>query len=354
MTPRFHRLRIKDILRETEDTVSVSFEVPTELKEDYLFEAGQHLTFKMNSNGEEIRRSYSICKAPHEKELRVAIKKVQEGLFSTFANEKLVVGEELEVMTPMGKFTVEFNKKNQKSYLFFASGSGITPVISLIKTILAEEPLSNVSLVYGNKGVAHIIFRDELEGLKNQFMNRFNLIHILSRENLGITVQKGRISGDKCTELFNTYLKNQAIDEVFICGPEEMIHAVKDFMLAKGVDKKSIHFELFNTSEIKKVNSTKEDPKVEANVQIILDGDTFEIVVDSHGDSILDAAYKSGADVPFACKGGVCCTCKAKIIEGSVKMDVNYGLEEDEVAAGYILTCQSHPTSEKLTVSFDD
>lgn len=354
MTPRFHRLRVKDIVRETDDTVSVAFEVPTELLEDYLFEAGQHLTFKTDSNGEEIRRSYSICKAPYEKELRVAIKKVQDGLFSSFANEKLAIGDELEVMTPMGNFTVEFNKKNQKSYLFFASGSGITPVISLIKTILVKEPWSDVSLVYGNKGIAHIIFRDELEGLKNQFMNRFNLIHILSRENLGITVQKGRINGEKCTELFSTYLKNQAVDEVFICGPEEMIHSVKDFMLAKGVGTKSIHFELFNTSEIKKVLSTKDDPKVQANVKIILDGDTFEMSVDSHGESILDAAFSAGADVPFACKGGVCCTCKAKIIEGSVRMDVNYGLEADEIAAGYILTCQSHPTSEKLTVSYDD
>jgi ring-1,2-phenylacetyl-CoA epoxidase subunit PaaE len=354
MIPKFHRLKVKDIKNETEDTVSVAFDVPEAIVNDYQFTSGQHLTFKLIHKGEEQRRSYSICKAPHENELRVAVKKVKEGLFSTYFNEKLLVGDELEVMTPMGEFTLPLNKNNAKSYLFFAAGSGITPIISLIKSILYTEPKSNVTLIYGNKTSLQIIFRDELEGLKNSFLTRFNLIHILSRENLGIEVQKGRITTQKCSDLFATFLKNQSIDEALICGPEDMIHAVKNFLLEKGTDKKHIHFELFNTTNIKVENATKNEPKVEANVEIILDGDSFEIKVDSHGESILDVAYNSGADVPFACKGGVCCTCKAKIIEGSVKMDVNYGLEEDEIAAGYILTCQAHPTSEKLKISFDD
>lgn len=354
MTPKFHTLRVKDIRRETEDAVSVAFEVPAEIKDEYDFVPGQHLTLKMIANGKEERRSYSICKAPFENELRVAVKMVKNGLFSTFVNEQLLIGDELEVMTPMGEFTTAFQANHKKSYLFFAAGSGITPIMSLIKTILRTEAESDVVLVFGNKSVAHIIFKDELEALKNKYMTRFSLVHVLSRENLGIEVQKGRINEKKCVDLFNTYLKNRAVDEVFICGPETMIHEVKDYMLKKGIDKKQIHFELFNTSNVKIENVTKDEPKVEANVEIILDGDTFEIAVDSHGDSILDVAYNSGADVPFACKGGVCCTCKAKVIEGTVQMDVNYGLEEDELAAGYILTCQAHPTSEKLKISFDD
>lgn len=356
MTPKFHTLKVAEVRRETEDTVSILFDVPSDLRFDYSFLPGQYLTLRTNINNEDIRRSYSICAAPFENELRVAVKQVENGVFSTYANEKLKAGDALQVMTPTGNFKLEANASNNKSYALFAAGSGITPILSIAKTILKEEPESDISLFYGNKGFHSIIFREDLESIKNLNMNDFRLIHILSRENLGNKIQKGRIDKDKCLNLHKAFLSGTAIDEVFICGPESMIHAVKDAMSEVGVNEKNIHFELFTSPGDNKVveKATASEPNVNSNVHIILDGEQIDIALDSQGDNILDAAQKAGADLPFACKGGVCCTCKAKIIEGSAVMDVNYALEPDEVEAGYILTCQSHPTSEKLTVSFDD
>jgi ring-1,2-phenylacetyl-CoA epoxidase subunit PaaE len=244
----------------------------------------------------------------------------------------------------------------KKSYALFAAGSGITPVISIAKSVLHSEPASDVTLFYGNKQFGSIIFREELEALKNQYIDRLRVIHILSRESLGNDIQKGRIDREKTGKLFDAFLKNHPVDAVFVCGPEQMILAVKDVMAEKGVDPSAIHFELFTSGaaakQTKSVDSN--EPKVESNVTVILDGDELDLALDSTGDTILDAAQKAGADLPFACKGGVCCTCKAKILEGTARMDVNYALEKDEVDAGYILTCQAHPTSEKLVVSFDD
>lgn len=357
MTPTFHRLSIQDIRRETDETVSVAFTVPDDLKAAYAFQSGQYLTFKVNLDGEEIRRSYSLCSAPYEGEWRVAIKKVEHGKFSTYANEHLSVGQEMEVMTPTGSFTTAISPERKKSYLLFAAGSGITPVISLAKSILHTEAESLVTLFYGNKNFNSIIFREELEALKNEHMNRFRLVHILSRENLGNRIQKGRINAEKCDQLakaFLTFDKEHKEDvEVFVCGPEDMIHAVKERMTEFGIPPRQIHFELFGTSQKKPIVKA-EGPVVDANVRIILDGDAYDLHLQSDSDNILDAAQQSGADLPFACKGGVCCTCKAKILEGTARMDVNYGLEQDEIEAGYILTCQAHPTSEKLVVSFDE
>lgn len=356
MTPTFHTLKIAEIRRETEDTVSVAFEIPAELNGSYVYRSGQYLTLRTSINGEDLRRSYSLCSAPHENEWRVAIKKVEEGKFSSFANSTLKVGDELQVMTPMGNFTTELNPSNAKNYVLFAAGSGITPVFSLAKSILREEPNSDVTLFYGNKGFASIIFREEIEALKNENLDRFRVVHILSRESLGNQIQKGRIDADKCSKLNKAFLSGLPVDAVFVCGPEEMIHAVKDTFMAEGIPASAIHFELFGAAPAKKVvdlNLPKEQT-VEANVTVILDGDLYEIALQSDGDNILDAATKAGADLPYACKGGVCCTCKAKILEGTARMDVNYALEKDEVEAGYILTCQAHPTSEKLIVSFDD
>jgi ring-1,2-phenylacetyl-CoA epoxidase subunit PaaE len=356
MTPKFHTLQIADIRKETEDTVSIAFNLPPDLKEDYSFLSGQYLTLKAIISGIDTRRSYSLCSSPYEGELRVAVKQVENGVFSTFANSSLKNGDFLEVMTPTGNFCLETNSEAKKSYALFAAGSGITPILSITKSILKEESKSDVTLFYGNKNFNSIIFREVIESLKNEYIERLRVVHILSRESLGNDIQKGRINKVKCDNLYTSFLKATSIDEVYVCGPEEMILGVKESMLENGVDSKAIHFELFTAPGIKKSDKIiqKDEPSISSNVSIILDGDVIDIALNSSDESILDAAQKAGADLPFACKGGVCCTCKAKIILGSARMDVNYALEKDEVDAGYILTCQAHPTSEKLIVSFDE
>ncbi len=356
MTPKFHSLQIADVRKETEDTVSIAFEVPTALKSDYSFLPGQYLTLKAIINGADTRRSYSLCSAPFENEWRVAVKQVENGVFSTYANASLKAGDTMEVMTPTGNFCLKPDANAKKTYALFAAGSGITPILSIAKTALKEEPNSEVNLFYGNKNFNSIIFREEVEALKNSYMNRLRVVHILSRESLGNQIQKGRINKEKCDDLFKAFLANDTIDAVYVCGPEEMILGVKDSMLANGVDEKAIHFELFTTPGVKKTADVapSTEAAIASNVSIILDGDTIDLALNSDGETILDAAQRAGADLPFACKGGVCCTCKAKIMEGTAKMDVNYALEKDEVEAGYILTCQAHPTSEKLIVSFDE
>lgn len=355
MTPKFHTLTVKEVRRETEDTVSVAFDVPADLQNDYNYLSGQYLTLRTIVENEDIRRSYSLCSAPFENEYRVAVKQVEDGKFSTFVNTSLKAGDQLEVMTPMGNFVLHTNPTAQKSYVLFAAGSGITPILSILKQVMQEEPLSDVTLFYGNKNFASIIFREEIEALKNKYMSRLRVVHVLSRESLGNKIQKGRIDGQKCTDLHQAFLTNWEISEVFICGPEEMILSVKDSLDALGVPKEKVHFELFTTAgSTAKKKEEYTGPQVNANVQVILDGDTYDLALGSDGDTILDAAFKAGADLPFACKGGVCCTCKAKVIEGEARMDVNYALDAEEVAAGYILTCQAHPVTEKLVVSFDD
>lgn len=359
MTPKFHTLKIRDIRKETEDTVSIAFEVPADLKHDYRYTSGQYLTLKSIIHGEDIRRSYSLCSAPYENVWRVAVKQVDNGKFSTYANNELKVGQEMEVMTPTGNFTVSPDPSTSRSIVLFAAGSGITPVISIAKTILHDEPNSDITLFYGNKGFNSIIFREELEALKNIYMERIRVIHILSRESLGNEIQKGRIDKAKGSELYDAFLKGTNPDAVYICGPEAMILGVKDAMIEKGLKEEQVHFELFTTpggtaQKTETTPSNADEHEIAASVTIIIDDDAMEIALSSKGETILDAAQKAGADLPFACKGGVCCTCKAKVLEGSVRMDVNYALEKDEVAAGYILTCQSHPTSEHVVVSFDE
>lgn len=357
MKPTFHALQVVEVRRETNDCVSISFDVPKDLMEVYRFEPGQYLTLKKMINGEDVRRSYSICAGLNDQELRVAVKKVPEGKFSTFANEDLKAGDSLDVMTPMGSFVAEFDENTEKSFVFFAAGSGITPILSLTKSILEKAPKSDVTLFYGNKGIDSVIFREQLESLKNEHMGRFGLVHIFSRESIGNKLQKGRLDKDKVQALHKAFLTNQSVDEIYVCGPEPMIYAVSETFEELGLSKDKIHFELFTTpSERNKTveQPTRNEPSVHANVKIILDGEETLIALDTDGDSILEAGQKAGADLPFACKGGVCCTCRAKILEGTAKMDVNYALEKDEVENGYILTCQSHPTSDKLVVSFDD
>jgi ring-1,2-phenylacetyl-CoA epoxidase subunit PaaE len=287
----------------------------------------------------------------------VAVKKQEGGLFSSFANEQLKKGDQLEVMPPVGKFYTELNPTQKKNYVAFTAGSGITPVISLIKTTLLTEPQSHFTLVYGNRNKNSIIFKEELEGLKDKFMDRFRIIHILSRERTEALINSGRIRGDKLVELA-IIIPYYLVDEFFICGPEEMIFTVKEFLEGKGIDRNKIHFELFTIpgekkSTIDRVPLTKKDYGPKSKVSVKLDGITFDFELGFNDEPILDAALKQGADLPFACKGGVCCTCKALLLEGEVDMDVHWGLEEEEVEKGYILTCQSHPKTEIVKVDFD-
>lgn len=359
MSIHFHPLKVKEVRKETSDCVSVSLEVPADKQKDFSFTQGQSLTVRAFINGEEVRRTYSLCSSPLENEWRVAIKKVENGVFSSYANDQLKKGDLLEAMSPVGKFNCKLSAANKKHYLAFAAGSGITPILSIIKTTLALEPQSEFTLIYGNKSRSSIIFFEALEGIKNKYMNRFNLFHILSRERTDSAVNYGRIDAQKLKEL-NTALDFSLMDEFFICGPEEMIFCVKEFLEGNGIDKKKIHFELFTApgeafKKLKPEAANNKTSGANSHITIKLDGRSFEFDIPMNSDtSLLDAALKQGADLPYACKGGMCCTCKAKLIEGEVSMDVHWGLEEEEVEKGYILTCQAHPKTEKVVVDFDD
>lgn len=352
----FYTLKIVDIRRETPDCVSIAFAVPSELSSVFAFTQGQYLTLKTFINGEEIRRSYSICSSIDDNELRVAVKKVEGGVFSTYANETLKVGDELEVMPPMGRFFTSLDASSAKNYVGFASGSGITPVYSILKTTLEREPNATFTLFYGNKNTASVIFKEQIEALKNKYMNRFRVYYILSKEFNESPLFSGRIDAEKCETFCKYFIDIQQVAAYFLCGPEEMIFAVKEQLETQGADKKDIHFELFTTSQAKTNNKNLQ--KTDSNesmsqISLQLDGKMMHFPLSTQGVSILDAALALGADLPFACKGGVCCTCKAKILEGEVKMTVNYGLEEDEIEANYVLSCQAHPVSEKVVIDFD-
>ncbi len=358
MSIHFHPLTIKEIKNETNDCVSVLFDMPGELKKSFAFQQGQSLTMRATINGEEVRRTYSLCSSPLDNEWRVAIKKVDSGLFSTYANDTLKTGDVLEVMEPVGKFYTELNPVNKKNYLAFAAGSGITPVLSIIKTTLRTEPGSTFTLVYGNKSRSSIIFFEELEGLKNKFIDRFNFFNIISRERTESVINSGRINRDKLNELAKL-LDYATTDEIFICGPEEMIFCIKEFFLEKNIAEKNIHFELFATSG-QKAQGTRHKAQgtsntgPQSNITIKVDGRSFDFSLSLNSETtILDAALQQGADLPYACKGGMCCTCKGRLLEGEVEMDVHWGLEHEEIEQGFILTCQSHPKTEKVVVDFD-
>lgn len=357
MSIHFEQLLVREIRPETNDCVSIVVEVPEALQNSFQFKQGQYLTFRAFINGEEIRRSYSICSSPLDNELRVAVKKVEGGIFSTWANEVLKVGDTLDVMPPMGKFFTELHPTHRKQYLGFAAGSGITPLLSIIKTTLLTEPDSRFTLVYGNRNRQSIIFREELEALKNRFMNRFRLIHILSRERTDADIHSGRIDADKCAALTSKIIDLNTVDDVFLCGPEEMTFAVKTFLEKAGLPAKQIHLELFSSPgqnlQQKQIQETVVNNDPTSQITVKLDGISFDFNLGFHGMPILDAALKQGADLPYACKGGVCCTCRAKLIAGEVDMDLNYGLEPDEIEQGFILTCQSHPRSAKVVIDFD-
>jgi ring-1,2-phenylacetyl-CoA epoxidase subunit PaaE len=355
---KFHSLTVKEVRPETADCVSVALEVPQALADTFSFKPGQYLTFRHYINGEEVRRSYSICAGPNDGELRVAIKKVEQGKFSTYATTVLKKGDVLETMPPMGNFTPH-GEASGRNYLCFAAGSGITPILSIMKWALESDTTSTFTLVYGNRSRNSIIFREEIEALKNKYMQRLRLYHILSREYMDIPLFSGRLNATKCAEFCETLVDVQQTDEVFICGPEEMILSVRQQLLDSGMAANKIHIELFTSPDQKKqqqdtwVSAAGADSGPKSKVSITLDGATFEMEVPFTGESILDAALRHGADLPYACKGGVCCTCRAKVTEGDVEMMVNYALEHDEVERGYVLTCQAHPRSEKVNIDFD-
>ncbi|QEC57675.1 1,2-phenylacetyl-CoA epoxidase subunit PaaE [Flavisolibacter ginsenosidimutans] len=354
----FHPLRVKKVEKETDDCVSIEFDVPAELQETFRFKQGQNLTIKKWLNGEELRRNYSICTSPFDNKLKVAVKKAEGGLFSTFANDELKAGDVLDVLPPTGKFYTDLHPSNKKSYVAFAAGSGITPVLSIVKTTLLTEPQSNFALVYGNRTKSNIIFKEELEALKDKFIDRLRVYHILSREKTDAELNYGRIDVPKLELVFSKVIDAKACDEFFLCGPEEMIFCIKGYLEGRGIAPDKIHFELFTVpgqkqSAISNQQSAIEDKSAKAKISVKVDGILFDFDLAYESESILDAALKQGADLPYACKGGVCTTCKAKLVEGEVSMDVNWGLEPEEVAQGYVLTCQSHPKTEKVVVDFD-
>jgi ring-1,2-phenylacetyl-CoA epoxidase subunit PaaE len=355
----FHKLKVADLRKETSECVSIAFQVPEELKKEFLFKHGQNITLRLPMEGDDVRRSYSICSSPLDNELRVAVKHAAFGRFSTWANTQLKKGDVLDVLSPTGKFYTELNPTHKKNYLAFAAGSGITPVISIIKTTLATEPQSNFTLIYGNRNRANIIFKEELEALKNRYMNRLAIHYILSRERTDAEINYGRINADKLNQLSQKLVNMQTADEIFICGPEEMIFGVKNWLIEKGIDNRKIHFELFTTpgqsSAIRKeqLSTQKAVEEKTSKVTIKLDGVSVAFDLPFSGDTILEAALKQGADLPFSCKGGVCATCKARLLEGKVDMEVHYALEQEEIDEGYILTCQSHPRTDAVTIDFD-
>jgi ring-1,2-phenylacetyl-CoA epoxidase subunit PaaE len=359
MRPKFHALIVQKIVRETKDCVAITFAVPAELQDVYRFQHGQYLTLRASINGEDLRRSYSICAGAQEGILQVAVKQVSGGVFSTWVNQSLEEGMEMQVMTPMGHFTSPIEPEKKKNYLLIAAGSGITPVLSIAKTVLQGEPMSEVSLIYGNRLFHSIIFRETLENLKDQYLGRFRVFHVLSGEPNDVDLLSGRIDRAKLERFAQTFIHVPTLDEVFICGPEPMIRAANDFLQEQGLAKEKIHFELFASpgqaaQAAPQVAETPSEVTGEkCAVTIVYDGQETNFFMPKQGISLLDAAQQNGVDIPFSCKGGMCCTCRAHVTEGAASMTVNYALEPGEVEMGYVLTCQAHPTTDTVVVDFD-
>ena len=354
-TPRFHRLAVNDLRRETVDAVSMTFAIPSELAGDYSFLPGQYLTLRTTMDGEEVRRSYSICSGPDDGELRIAVKKVDGGAFSNWAAEELKAGDELDVMTPTGRFGVTHAPDQARLYVGFAAGSGITPILSIIKGVLAREPQSRFFLFYGNRTADGMLFLEELEELKDRFLQRLSLFHVISGEEQDIPILHGRLDGDKVRVLLRSLVPAAHVDHVFICGPMGMSEDIEATCRAIGIADEKIHVERF-VSEFggkpRPKNTVEPGAPPKAMAALIIDGKRREVPV-AEGEAILDAALRAGVDLPFACKGGMCSTCRAKLVEGEAQMEVNYSLEPWELKAGFILTCQARPCSDKVVVDYD-
>ena len=365
---KFYSLTIADIRPETDSAICLSLHIPDELKETFTFTPGQFLTLQVSIDGEAIRRCYSICSGVDEEQLSVAIKRVDKGLFSNFANDNFKVGDSIEVMPPQGDFTLNLNDNEldsqcSKNYMLLAAGSGITPILSLIKSIFAREQNSQITLVYGNQKTHTMMFKEELSFIKNRYLTRFNWVNIMSQEDQGADLLNGRIDNKKGYQLQKQKLIDiNTTDEAFICGPESMISEVSRGFRIEGLAEDQIHYELFaSSSEDAQLVLDKAKHRVHeygenrtSKVTVIADGRSNNFELAAVGANILDAGMANGVELPYSCKAGVCSTCKAKLIKGQVDMDINHGLEQHEIDAGYILTCQSHPISDEVVVSFDD
>ncbi len=357
MPPRFHELTVAEIVRDTPDAVAIGFTVPDELAEAFTFHPGQYLTLAATIDGDEARRSYSICSVPGDPHLRVGVKKVADGRFSRFVNEHLAVGHSLRVMTPEGRFTALVGGRHD--YLLVAAGSGITPMLSIARTVLGHEPDSKITLIYGNRSSDTIMFLEEIEDLKDRYLGRFTLIHLLSRETQDVDILNGRIDGARIALLAERGLIDpQGADGVFLCGPGEMIDDVSRGLRDMGVAEDCIRFERFTPSgEAPKARpaSRKAQEAVAKGVpvEIVLDGVRKSFAVTDPAQTVLDAAHAAGIELPYSCAGGMCCTCRCRVVEGETEMAVNFSLQPWEIEAGFTLACQTRPLSEKLMLDFD-
>lgn len=354
---KFHELKVAKIYKETSDCSVIAFDVPEHLQDEFQFIQGQHLTLRKMINGEDVRRSYSLCSSPIDKEWKVAVKQIPGGKFSTYANTELKTGTTLEVMEPSGNFYVQVEPAKKKNYIAFAAGSGITPMLSIIKTHLALEPESTFKLFYLNRTVKSIIFKEEIEQLKNTFFERFHIFYFLTKEQRNIAFLNGRFTAEKIQTLTKTFIDIEDTADCFICGPQEMIFLIRDELEAAGMPKENIHYELFFSGDTKDASAHIAEvleQKVDGTQVTIVDGGKeFHFVMEDDYDNILDGALAAGADLPFACKGGVCSTCKCRVVEGSVEMKINYALVEEELNSGLVLSCQAVPTTDKVVVDFD-
>jgi ring-1,2-phenylacetyl-CoA epoxidase subunit PaaE len=349
--PQFHPLRVASVEPLTDDSVAITFAVPDELAEDYRYVHGQHLTIR-GEDGE--RRSFSICTSPSSGRMTIGVKKLPGGVFSEGVVDDLRPGDELDVMTPAGRFTTQLDPASQRTYVAVAAGSGITPILSIVTTILEEEPHAQVMLVYANRTHRSVMFLEELHDLKDRFADRFWLVHVLSREQQDVELFSGRLDGDRLTRILKSLMPAEEVDAWFLCGPQQMVVDLRQVILDHGVDAHAIHTELFHADPVPRApQAVASSMEGAARVTIKLDGRASDFELRPDGVGVLEAALEVRSDLPFACRGGVCGTCRAKLVEGTVAMDVNYALEPEEMEDGYVLTCQSHPTSERVVLDYD-
>ena len=350
---QFIPLTIKSIQPQTEQAICIAFDLAPEQLDAFQYQPGQHLTIRHLTDDGELRRCYSICSDTQE-DMSIAIKKIDQGQFSTWANAHLKAGDVLEVMPPQGVFFQKAAKAGGQNYLGFAAGSGITPILSIVKSVLNRQAEATFTLVYGNRSWKQTMFSEQIMDLKDRFKERLQLVNIFSRELNDSEIFNGRINADKLQQLFQANLISAEADHCFACGPEEMMTAVETVLPTWGIQRSKIHTERFNTGTAPKATAQQMESRSEERVNIILDGRELIVEVSKQDDSILDAALRAGADLPYACKGGVCATCKCKVLEGQVEMAVNYSLEEDEIQKGYVLSCQARPTTANVRLSFDE
>jgi ring-1,2-phenylacetyl-CoA epoxidase subunit PaaE len=351
----FHLLKVRQVRSDTRDAIVVTFDVPPELLETFRFTHGQHLALRTRIAGEEVRRCYSICSAVQDEALRIGIKRVEGGLFSSWAHEHLKPGTEIEVMAPGGYFFTELSPAACRHYVAFAAGSGITPIFSIIKTTLLTEPGSRFTLFYGNRSSNTTIFREELADLKDRFMGRFNLVHVMTREHQDLDMLNGRITADRLELLLHRFAPLATVDFVFICGPREMAVGLREKLQAVGFPAGQIKLEQFVSGGTLRPQVAVADRKTAeaCEVDVICDGRKRTFTMEKGTETVLDAALRHGIELRYSCKSGVCSTCRCKLTEGQVEMDASYALETYEVERGLVLACQSYPTTARITVDFD-